>query len=401
MKIGVSIETNRAHGRSLLEGVGDYALARRKWPEWRLEAIDSAAMTDPLSLKRYDGMIVRIMDDRTETALLRSGKPVIDTYGRKDAASIPYIRLDDGAIAVMAAKIFAEHRFTRWAYCGFPGLRFSEARGKAFAMAAQDYGAECSVYSGAERITEKIVGREKMGVPADVKALRHWLTGLPRPVAIFCCSDLRALHALEICADAGINVPREISILGCDDDKVLCSFANPPLSSIDTDAVALGRRAAQILDNLMESRVGITLQMESKTCGEVHSFSVDACSGAVLHQPRRVVERASTDFYQVKTAWLSDALVHIRRHLGEGLNVEELCRYLGYSHTTVNKVFREELGTTVKGELMRQRLMRACRLLRETKLTAASISAECGYPTPQYFAHVFAAQFGTTPERWR
>ena len=50
---------------------------------------------------------------------------------------------------------------------------------------------------------------------------------------------------------------------------------------------------------------------------------------------------------------------------------------------------------------MRERMDRACRLLRETDRTAASIAAECGYPSAQYFAHVFAAKFRTTPDHWR
>jgi len=33
--------------------------------------------------------------------------------------------------------------------------------------------------------------------------------------------------------------------------------------------------------------------------------------------------------------------------------------------------------------------------------TAADIATECGYPSAQYFAHMFAAHFGTTPDAWR
>ena len=242
-----------------------------------------------------------------------------------------------------------------------------------------------------------------MDAPPDAAPLRRWLRALRKPVAVFCCSDLRALHLLGLCADMGIAVPREVAVLGCDDDTTLCAFATPPLSSIDTDAVSLGREAARMLDamlargrggNAASGRVG-----ETRPEGRI-SFAA-APPSSVLHRPRRVVERATTDVYQVRTPWLSDALVHIRRHLGDGLNAEELCRHLGYSHTTVNKAFRAELGTSVKGEIQRQRLERACRLLLETDRTASSVAATCGYPSAQHFAHVFAARFGTTPDRWR
>jgi len=378
MRIAVTIETNRAHGRALLEGIGNYVLAR---PEWRLEAVTAGALPDAAASGRFDGFLVRVMDDRTAAALLRSGRPVVDVYGRTDTGKIPYFRLDDEAIANMAARCFAEHRYARCAYCGFPGLRFSEARGEAFRRAVEEAGGECAVYRGGERLRETTVREERMDAPPDAAPLRRWLRALRKPVAIFCCSDLRALHILGICADIGIAVPRDVAVLGCDDDTMLCTFATPPLSSIDTDAVSLGRNAAKMLDAMLAS-------------GETSAASA-------LHRPRRVVERATTDVYQVKTPWLSDALVHIRHHLGDGLNAEELCRHLGYSHTTVNKAFRAELGTSVKGEIQRQRLERACRLLRETSRTAAAIAAECGYPSAQHFAHVFAVRLGTTPDQWR
>lgn len=378
MRIAVTIETNRAHGRALLEGIGNYALSH---PEWRLEAVGAEALPDAAASGRFDGFLVRVMDDRTAEALRRSGRPAVDTYGRRDVADIPYIRLDDAGIARLAARCFAEHRYARCAYCGFPGLRFSEVRGEEFRAAVEQAGGECAVYRGGERLRETAVREERMSAPPDAAPLRRWLRALRKPVAVFCCSDLRALHLLGLCADMGIAVPREVAVLGCDDDTMLCTFATPPLSSIDTDAVSLGREAAKMLDTMLAS-------------GGTRADSA-------LHRPRRVVERATTDFYQVRTPWLSDALVHIRRHLGDGLNAEELCRHLGYSHTTVNKAFRSELGASVKGEILRQRLERACRLLRETDRTAAAIAAECGYSSAQYFAHVFVARFSTTPEQWR
>ena len=33
--------------------------------------------------------------------------------------------------------------------------------------------------------------------------------------------------------------------------------------------------------------------------------------------------------------------------------------------------------------------------------TIQQIAADCGYPSAQYFAHMFAAHFGTTPDAWR
>jgi AraC-like DNA-binding protein len=121
----------------------------------------------------------------------------------------------------------------------------------------------------------------------------------------------------------------------------------------------------------------------------------------MLHKPAGVIERTSTDFYPTQTPWLSDALVYIRRHIGDGISANDVITHLGYSHTTVGKVFRRELGLSVQQEIIRYRRELACRLLIDTSLTAAEIADKCGYPSPQYFAHMFAAHFSTTPEKWR
>ena len=380
LRIAVQIETNRAHGRALLEGISDYALAHT---DWRLEPVEPRVLTDPANLRRFDGFIVRVMDDRTAELLIKTRKPVIDTYGRTDASPIPYIRLDDDAIARCAADCFAEHRYTRCAVCGVAGLRFSEARGEAFRRILAGAGGTCVMYNGGRsRLKETFVRRERMDRISDAAALRRWLKALPKPIAVFCCNDIRAFHLLQICADEKIDVPHDVAVLGVDNDKVLCTFTNPPLSSIDTNPFALGQTAARMLDDLFGSPKKIP-------------------APATLHKPRRVVERTSTAFFPTQTPWLSDALVYIRRHLGDGISATDVIARLGYSHTTVGKAFRDELGTSVQQEIIRQRRERACRLLKETTRTAADIAAECGYPSAQYFAHMFAKTFDATPDVWR
>ena len=377
--IAVQVETNRAHGRSMLEGIADYALAHT---DWRLESVEPKSLTDSANLKRFDGFIVRVMDNATAKALMKSGKPVIDTYGRMDSGSIPFIRLDDKAIAEIAAECFLEHNFKRFAFCGFPGLRFSEARGAAFREVVEKSGGVCEVYDGHPgKLKETFVRNERMDSCSDVAVLRKWAKSLPRPIAVFCCNDMRAFHFLKACADVGIDVPKEVAVLGVDNDKVLCTFSNPPLSSIDTDSFSLGKTAARLLDGMLRGR--------------------GTPPASTLHKPRSVTERTSTESYPTETPWMSDALVYIRRHISEGISANDVIAHLGYSHTTVGKVFRKELGTSVQQEIIRCRRESACRLLKDTNMTAAQIADECGYPSPQYFAHMFAEHFGTTPEKWR
>ena len=60
--------------------------------------------------------------------------------------------------------------------------------------------------------------------------------------AIVCSHDILASSALVYCAESGLSVPRDISILGFDDIP-LCQHTTPPLSTIRQDRESLGKSA--------------------------------------------------------------------------------------------------------------------------------------------------------------
>ena len=382
-RIALQIEKNRAHGRALLEGIADYALERT---DWRLELVDPEILQDVSSVRKFDGLIVRVMDDATSDVLLKSRKPVVDTYGRRDDNPLPSIRLDDAAIAEVAFTCFAEHHYHVFTYCGFPGVRFSDARGTAFKAFAEKHGATVSLFDGKGPVTDKFFRDEKTDVP-DAAALAAWLKTLPKSTALFCCNDLRAVQVMKICSDLGLEVPKDIAVLGVDNDILLCTFTNPSLSSVKTDPFSLGRRAAEMLDEQMRSK-------DKKTKG---MKAVTPC----LWAPKKVVERMSTDTYPFKTPWLGDAVRYIRRNFAKGVTAKDVDAFIGYSHPKVNQMFNEELGHTVKKEILLQRSRHACSLLRETNCTISEIALRCGYQRVQYFVSSFAEEFKMTPEAWR
>ena len=384
-RIALQIEKSRAHGRALLRGIADYALERT---DWRLELVEPERLVRPSYLAQFDGLIVRVMDDRTAAALVQSGKPVVDTYGRIDRNPLESIRLDDAVLAKMAYDCFAEHHYRSFAYCGFDGLRFSEARGEAFCEQVEGNGGVCSLFRVPERmrIGDTFFRDEKTDVP-DARALRTWLKSLPKPTAVFCCNDLRAVQVLKVCADCGLKVPEDLAVLGADNDVLLCTFANPSLSSIETDPFALGRTAAEMLDRQMQGKSG--------------RRKASAGLAPVLHRPKRVVERSSTDTYPFRIPWLVDAVRYIRRNVADGVTADDVVRMVGYSHPKVNQAFTRELGHSIKKEILHQRIRLACAMLRNTDLPSSAVAVRCGYRSPQYFSHCFIGEFGMTPELWR
>ena len=70
------------------------------------------------------------------------------------------------------------------------------------------------------------------------------LMDLPeRPTAVFCGSDILAAGAIKYCAEVGIFVPRDVSIVGFDNLEI-AELTTPELTTLDVPARDMGRLAA-------------------------------------------------------------------------------------------------------------------------------------------------------------
>lgn len=77
------------------------------------------------------------------------------------------------------------------------------------------------------------------------------LLALPeRPTAVFAVSDRAAFGAMDAAKDAGLHIPRDISIVGIDDVRD-SAYSSPPLTTYRVPKYDLGRTAVSILHNLV------------------------------------------------------------------------------------------------------------------------------------------------------
>lgn len=72
----------------------------------------------------------------------------------------------------------------------------------------------------------------------------------PYPEAVFAASDLMALGALKALKEAGISVPEDIKVIGCDDIEA-CRYSDPPLATVRQDKEKMGEVAAHMLHELI------------------------------------------------------------------------------------------------------------------------------------------------------
>ncbi len=83
-------------------------------------------------------------------------------------------------------------------------------------------------------------------------AMQKLLARKPRPDGVFCFNDLVAAGAMRACLSAGLDVPRDMAIIGCS-NHLLSSLLVVPLTTIDQQSGLIGRRTAEILLDLLKS----------------------------------------------------------------------------------------------------------------------------------------------------
>ena len=100
---------------------------------------------------------------------------------------------------------------------------------------------------------------------AAASAVQLILAERERPTVIFCGSDLIAMGAMLALEAKGIQVPRDISIVGIDDIP-FASLTRPPLTTIGVPREQLGVTAFQALDKMLKlkRRKGVEYVIETE-----------------------------------------------------------------------------------------------------------------------------------------
>ncbi|MBW1596493.1 LacI family DNA-binding transcriptional regulator [Streptomyces sp. JJ38] len=169
------------------------------------------------------------------TRLAGRGVPFVLINGYNERVSAPFVSPDDDAAARMAVRHLTDlgHRRiglavgpTRFV----PSLRKTEGFTAAVAEAGPDV----------EGRVEHTLFTVEGGQAAAGALLDAGCTG------IVCGSDLMALGAVRAARGRGLDVPRDVSVIGYDDSELI-AFTDPPLTTVRQPVRAMAHAAVQSL----------------------------------------------------------------------------------------------------------------------------------------------------------
>lgn len=175
-------------------------------------------------------------------ALLEEELPTVGFDTPLQGRRARYVTSDNRAGAASAVKHLVELGHTRIGTVAGPeGMHSSDERLTGFVEGMRDAG--LPIADGAVQHGDFFLG-------SGTEAMRRLLDLPERPTAVFVAGDEMAVGALHAIADAGLAVPRDISVVGFDDIEA-ATLVRPQLTTVRQDPLALGTALVDELLSLM------------------------------------------------------------------------------------------------------------------------------------------------------
>ena len=358
--------------REVILGIDAY---EPKAEPWDLVTTSARHLEHMLQLRDWDGVIGHVASSALADRLHACGLPVVNLSMRLPDTGLPTVVTDSFAIGKIAAEHFLVRGFTSFAFLEAPHSHFSQERLQGYADRITEEGLTVKVW-------QKKVFTPNEGPPdRDDQAFLTWLAQQPKPVGLFAATDKFAARVNDFCRRHGIRIPLEVAILGCDNDELSCVVNHPPRSSVDLASGMLGRRAAELLQDLMQG------SPPPRT--------------AIRMPPGEVVTRQSTEIMAVADPVVAKAMQFLYANLDAPLQVKDLAAAAGVSRRPLETRFQKCLGRTPLRVIHEVRLDKARHLLVSTQASIAEIARQSGHTTPEQFAKLFKAMYGRSPSRYR
>ena len=207
------------------------------------------AEIEHLMAYRLDALVVASCQP-TATSLRRvsqQGTPLILLDRAYSDLDSHFVGSDDYKIGVLATKHLISTGRTRIAHLRGPANSVGNRRLEGFLKTIKQHGlAVPEAYISAS--PKDSIQRKNGNV-----AMKRMLALASPPHAVFCFNDAAALGAMEAAAANGVKVPQDLAIIGSGNYHFNDTL-RVPLSSVEQGSVAMGKRLAQLVLEIVASK---------------------------------------------------------------------------------------------------------------------------------------------------
>jgi len=170
--------------------------------------------------------------------LKAAGLPAVAVASGEPSPSVSSIRIDDLAAAQAMTRHLIDLGHRRIAFVrGHPNQTASRLRYEGYVQALRDSDLP---------LDERLVAQGYFTYHSGLDAADQLLSLRQRPTAIFASNDDMAAAAIAVAHRQGLDVPRDLTIVGFD-DTALATTVWPPLTTIRQPVSEMSREAVSIL----------------------------------------------------------------------------------------------------------------------------------------------------------
>lgn len=369
-KLLISLDQRHTARQRIIGGILRWSMIHMNWDvEFACEPLGGHS-----DLRKYldwgaDALIIdESHENLTDAELLKisGGRVVFANCRDRKIKGLLYAILgsDDETIGRRAAEILIKNGLTNFAFVPWSSpSRWSNGRGQNFVRFVESKGFKASVVN-------EISGEA--------------LSALPKPCGVFCANDIRARQVILECGRYGIAVPKDIQVLGVDDNEFLCDNTDPSISSVLLEFDRGGFISADWLSKQI-----------NKPC------ETPAKPDLLVFPCIAVIERLSTCGVNATMRYVDVARTFIRKNGLKNISVKDVAGAAGVSVSLLQRDYPKITGRTMVEELIQVRLNETKRLLRKTTMPIESIHTLCGFKSSSYLKNLFKRRIGKTMSAFR
>ncbi|MEO0797133.1 MAG: substrate-binding domain-containing protein [Verrucomicrobiota bacterium] len=353
--IGVVANLQHAYSRDVIRGINRFI--QESQSTYLVDVLSHTNVLAGICYSNYCGLI-----SSADVSLLKGFPielPFVTLDSDPDSASGIGYKINNSRIGEMAAELFDREGVVSYVYFD----SFHAGAPWHIRISGERMGGFRSVYE--VRAQKGPAASFMVYGPSSYGLMAAWLNEVPKPAGVFCFNDMGATRVIEVCRRCGISVPGQVLVAGVDNNDLLCSLSNPPITSIDSGAEELAYHAVSGLIDYLE--------------GKGWPSNIPAI------EPK-TYSRESTGSWSANDSRVARALKFIEAQEGRIPGPREVAMAVGCGLRSLELAFNQELKATVQDVLTQTWLKQAKRYLRETDWSIQTIAAEVGRDTKNLYA---------------
>ena len=372
-------EFSESFTNKVLKGIVNYSSQRGDWSICRMPSHYKNTVGIEGVLKWAKGWgtnaVIGTFENKDEVCALKNeGIAVVAQDYKKRFSNVPNLTADYLRTGRMAASYFIDRGFQNFAFFGLNDVCWSDERCEGFRKEVEENGFGRTFF-------EYILQDIDHFWFYEAQSLSEWLKSLPKPIGIMTCDDNQGNLLIEACRLAGIHIPSEVSIIGVDNDELICNLGTTTLSSIAVNIEEGGYQTAQMIEKMVQDPCFVPKD--------------------IVLKPIKIVERLSTAAFATDDKEIQKAVMFIHHNRHKKISVKDVVASVALSRRLLEVRFKDVTGQSIYQYIADLKIRTFAEMLVETDDQVINIALSLGENDAKSISKRFKATYGCSPNEWR